>query len=182
MTRIKILDRADMNEEQGRVYDEAKAAGGPVGGPYYAYIRIPELMRRSQALRACLQSGPLNARERQLINLAVARHWGARYPWVAQARRSVEAGIEQPVIDAINHNKTPPLNEPRERAIYALARELLANHGLSDATYAAAEAALGLEDLVAAVAGVGQFSMTCCTANAFDVDPPAGAPTPLAEL
>ena len=36
MTRIKILERGEMNEEQGRVYDEAKASGGPVGGPYIA--------------------------------------------------------------------------------------------------------------------------------------------------
>lgn len=34
MARIEILKREDMNEAQGEVYDEAQAAGGPVGGPY----------------------------------------------------------------------------------------------------------------------------------------------------
>ena len=48
--------------------------------------------------------------------------------------------------------------------------------------YAAAEASLGLVDLVAAVASVGQFAMTCCTANAFEIDPPADAPIPLADI
>ena len=43
MPRIKILDRADMNAEQGRVYDAAKQGSGIVGGPYYAYIRLPKL-------------------------------------------------------------------------------------------------------------------------------------------
>ncbi|MDH3739065.1 MAG: carboxymuconolactone decarboxylase family protein [Alphaproteobacteria bacterium] len=182
MTRIEILKREDMNAAQGEVYDEAQANGGPVGGPYYAYIRIPELMRRSQNLRACLHSGPLSGRERQIINLVVARHWGAKYPWFAQARGALAVGLEQEIIDAINVNETPQLGDPREQAVYTLARELLAERFLSDATYAAAEASLGLEDLVAAVANVGQFGMTCCTANAFEIDPPDDAPIPLADL
>jgi 4-carboxymuconolactone decarboxylase len=182
MTRIEILSREDMNEAQGAVYDEAKAGGGPVGGPYYAYIRIPELMRQAQSLRACLHSGPLSGRERQIINLVVARHWGAKYPWVAQVRGSLAVGLEQDIIDAINVNDAPQLNDPREQAVYNVARELLANQSLSDATYAAAEESLGLEDLVAAVANVGQFAMTCCTANAFEIDTPADAPIPLADI
>ncbi len=182
MTRIEILKREDMNEAQGNVYDETKASGGPVGGPYYAYIRIPELMRRAQSLRACLHEGPLNGRERQIINLVVARHWGAKYPWFAQARNALEVGLEREVIDAINANQTPSLTDERERAVYHVARELLADHRLSDATYGSAEVALGLEDLVAAVANVGQFAMTCSTANAFEIDPPADAPIPLADL
>ena len=99
MTRLAIIDRADMNAEQARVYDAAKQAGGPVGGPYYAYIRLPKLFEASQNLRGCLASGPLSKREQQVVNLVVARHWGARYPWFAQVRASLAAGIPQSVID-----------------------------------------------------------------------------------
>ena len=182
MTRIEILTREDMNEAQGAVYDEAQAGGGPVGGPYYAYIRIPELMRQAQSLRACLHSGPLSGRERQIINLVVARHWGAKYPWFAQARSSLAVGLDREIIDAINAGDAPQLNDPREQAVYTVARELLTDQALSDVTYTAAEASLGLEDLVAAVANVGQFGMTCCTANAFEIDPPDDAPIPLADI
>ena len=69
MARIEILKREDMDEAQGSIYDETKTAGGPIGGPYHAYIRIPELMRQAQKLRACLHGGPLSGRERQIINL-----------------------------------------------------------------------------------------------------------------
>ncbi len=181
MTRIKILEREEMNQEQSRVYDEAKAAGGPVGGPYTAYIRIPEMMRRMQDLRNCMADTGLSGRERQIAHLAIARHWGAKYPWFAQARASLAAGVEQDIIDAINARRDPGLDDPRERSAFEVTRELLADHGLSDATYAAAEERLGLDDLVALVATVGQFSMTCCTTNAFDVSPPDDAPTPLAD-
>jgi 4-carboxymuconolactone decarboxylase len=181
MTRIAIIDRADMNAEQARVYDAAKQAGGPVGGPYFAYIRLPKLFEASQNLRACLSSGPLSRREQQIVNLVVARHWNARYPWFAQARASLAVGIDQAVIDAINARKTPNLTDAREKTCFVVARELLANKGLSNETYAAAEAAMGLEGLVALVASTGSFSTTCMTANTFEVSPPPENPTPLVE-
>ncbi len=159
MTRIAIIDRADMNAEQARVYDAAKQSTGIVGGPYHAYIRLPKVFEACQNLRATLASGPLTRREQQIVNLAVARHWNARYP----AR------------------KTPSLADARERTCFAVAREILAHKGLSDDSYAAAEKTMGLESLVALVAAVGSFSMTCLTAATFQIDPPPANPTPLAE-
>jgi 4-carboxymuconolactone decarboxylase len=181
MARIAIIDRGDMNAEQARVYDAAKASSGIVSGPYYAYIRLPKLFEACQTLRGALASGPLSQREQQVVNLVVARHWSARYPWFAQVRRSLSVGIDQAVIDAINARKSPNLPDARERTCFAVARELLANKGLSDETYAAAEKTLGLESLVALVATTGSFSMTCMTAATFGIDPPPDNPTPLAE-
>ena len=179
MPRIPIVERGEMNAEQARVYDAAKQGSGIVGGPYYAYIRLPKLFEACQSLRASLASGPLSPRETQIVNLVVARHWNARYPWFAQARRSRSVGIDQAVIDAINARRTPDLTDLRERTCFAVARELLADKGLADATYMAAETAMGLESLVALVAATGSFSMTCMTANSFGVEPPADNPTPL---
>lgn len=181
MARIAYIERDGMDSEQGRVYDAAKNSGGPVGGPYYAYIRLPKLFEAAQNLRACLASGPLSKREQQIVNLVVARHWNAKYPWFAQVRGSLTAGIDQSVIDAINARKPPNLTDAREKTCYAVASELLANKGLSDATYAAAEKTLGLKDLVALVATTGSFSTTCMTAGTFQIDPPSPNPTPLAQ-
>ena len=181
MTRIAILDRADMNAEQARVYDVAKQTTGIVGGPYHAYIRLPKVFEACQHMRATLASGPLSRREQQIVNLAVARHWNARYPWYAQARNSLAVGVEQAVIDAINARKTPSLADARERTCFAVAKEILANKGLNADSYAAAEKTMGLESLAALVATVGSFSMTCLAAATFQIDPPANDPAPLAE-
>lgn len=181
MARISIVDRADMTAEQARVYDAAKQASGIVGGPYLAYIRLPKLFEACQSLRESLSAGPLSQREQQIVNLVVARHWNARYPWFAQARRSLTVGIERSVIDAINARATPSLTDPRERTCLAVARELLAGKGLSDESYAAAEKTMGTESLVALVATIGSFSMTCMTAGTFQIDPPADNPIPLAQ-
>src|SRR5882762_4013582 len=107
MTRIAIIDRDKMNPEQARVYDAAKESGSPLGGPYHAYIRLPKLFEACQNLRGSLSAGPLSHREQQVVNLTVARHWNARYPWFAQLRRSLTVGIERAVIDAINARKPP---------------------------------------------------------------------------
>ncbi len=179
MARIAYIDRDDMNPQQAEVYDEAKEMGGPVGGPYYAYINTPEIFRQSQHLRHCIQNGPLSGRERQLVNLAIARHWDARYPWFAQVRGALAVGLERAIIDAINARQEPILGDAREKACYTVASEMLATKRLSDATYRNAERVLGLEDLIYAVTMVGQFTMTCTTANAFEIDPPADAPVPL---
>src|SRR3979411_3182773 len=61
MARLAIIDRADMNAEQARVYDAAKQAGGPVGGPYYAYIRLPKLFEASENLRGRVADGTPSA-------------------------------------------------------------------------------------------------------------------------
>src|SRR5580704_2932264 len=151
MTRIAIIDRADMNAEQARVYDAAKQSSGIVGGPYYAYIRLPKLFEACQSLRACFTSGPLSPREQQIVNLVVARHWNAAYPWFAQVRRSLAVGIDRAVIDAINAHGTPRLADARERTCFVVASELLASKGLRDDTYAAADKAMGTESLVALV-------------------------------
>jgi hypothetical protein len=178
--RIAILDRADVNTEQSRVYDAAKQSTGIVGGPYYAYIRLPKLFEACQNLRASLSSGPLSQREQQIVNLIVARHWNARYPWFAQVRRSLAIGIEQAVIDAINAHGNPSLADAREHTCLVVARELLARRASATKPIPPLEKTMGLESPVALVASIGSFSMTCMTANTFGIDAPAENPTPLA--
>lgn len=180
MTRFAILDRADMNAEQGKVYDDIEKEGGRLGGPYWALIRIPKFMRLHQDMGTFFREGSLTPRERQIAVLATVRHWGGKYPWAAQVRASLPVGLDEATIEAINRRQAPKLVDPREALAYAVATELLASKGLSDATYAAAEKAYGLEQLVELVAAVGYFSMLCCTANAFDITPPDAYPARLA--
>ena len=67
----------------------------------------------------------------------------------------------------------PALVDAREHTCLVVARELLARKSLGDETYSAAEKTMGLESLVALVASIGSFSITCMTANTFGIDPPA---------
>jgi 4-carboxymuconolactone decarboxylase len=173
MTRIPVLKRGDMNAEQGKLFDDVKAEGGPVGGPYWAYIRFPRLMRLAQDISSCLGQGGLSKRERQFAILAVARFWGAEYPWAAQARSAASIGIDAETIDTINAGATPKLADPREKMAYDVANELLKSHKLSDVSYGIAANLFNEKELVSLIATVGQFSMTCLTTIAYDCTPTA---------
>src|SRR6185312_15453159 len=143
MARISTIERANMNADQARVYDAAKAANSPVGGPYTAYIRLPKVFEAAQNMRAAMGSGPLSRREQQIVNLTVARYWNAQYPWFAQVRASLAVGIDQGTIDAINARKTPNLPDARERTCFVVAQEILANRGFFFQDSAAAEKTMG---------------------------------------
>jgi len=176
MTRIAILKPNEMNAEQRAVIESSKAAGKPYGGPFWAYIRNPKLMQCLHNMGDCIAESTLSPREQQIIALTVARFWNAKYPWAAQSRNGLKVGLTQAEIDAINSRAALPNASKRESLAQQIATELLADKKLSDATYAAAEAAFSTEELVALVARVGSFSMTCCTANAFDITPGDDAP------
>jgi 4-carboxymuconolactone decarboxylase len=179
MTRISILTSDEMNDEQRAVIDASKANGKPHGGPFWAYIRNPKLMQSVQNTQACIADSTLSAREQQITTLTVARFWGAKYPWAVQCRNAIKVGLRQEEIDAINARRPLPTGNKRELLAHQIANELLSDKGLSDASYAVAEASFSTEELVALVARVGAFSMTCCTANAFDITPPDDAPARL---
>ena len=177
MTRIAILSREAMNAEQGKVYDDVKAEGGPLGGPYWAYIRFPKLMRALQDLSNLMAAdGGLSKRERQVAIMAVIRFWGAEYPWSVQERGARAMGIEGDILEAINAGEKPKLADAREQMAYGLAHELLSTRRLDEATYAAANKLFDEKQLVTLIALVGQFSMTCLTTIAYDCTPGADSP------
>ncbi len=179
MTRMRILDREDMNDEQGALYDKIGEEGGPRAGPYWAYIRQPSLMRLCQDVGNWFRGAALSGRERQIAVLTVVRFWDAEYPWAVQVRASLAAGVDQEIVDAINARRDPGLSDPREAMAREVAIQLLNNHSLPDETYAAAEALFGEEDLVSLISVIGYFGMVATTANAIDATPPDDAPARL---
>ena len=146
-------------------------AGGPVGGPI---LPISGCRSCSRASKRC---GPRFARS--VVAPRAAAHQPRRRAALGRALSVVRAGSR---LARRRHHagrdrrdqraQGPKLPDAREKMCFAVARELLANKRLSDATYAAAEKALGLESLVAVVATTGSFSMTCLTANTFAIEPP----------
>ena len=179
MTRLRILGRDDMNDEQGALYDKIGEEGGPRAGPYWAYLRHPSLMRLCQDVGNWFRGCGLSGRERQIAVLTVVRFWDAHYPWAVQVRASLAAGVDQDIVDAINERRDPGLTDAREKMAYDVASQLVNNHCLTDENYAEAEKLFGEEDLVSLVGVAGFFGMVATTANAIDATPPDDAPARL---
>lgn len=180
MTRIPALDRNDMNTDQQAIHDRIVGDNGRVGfGPAigYAYSAgVWDVHNRSSA--HLLDCALTNAQVR-IVSLMTVRHWNAAYPWSAQAKTALKAGLDPAIIEAINDGAEPAFDDAADAAVYAATRELLATGTLSDEGFAAAESALGYTRVVEVVGAIGHFCATAMMANVVGVTPAADAPSHL---
>lgn len=179
MARLDPLKPEDMNAEQRAAYDEAVARGGRLGGPNGIHVRVPELFRINQEMSAYLRSSSLPARLRQLAVIVAVRKFRGAYAWGVQARAALAEGIPRDVVDAINADETPTLNDPTDRLVYEVAATLVEYGALSDDLFARAEQTLGFNTLLDLVATTGYYAAVGMWVNVFEVDPPADIPVPM---
>ena len=180
MTRIPVLSREEMNADQQAVHDKIVANNARVGfGPAIGYAYSAEVWRLHNQSSAHLLDCSLTATQVRIISLMTVRHWNAAYPWSAQAKTALGAGLDPAVIEAINVGEQPAFIDETDAAVHAATSELLATGNLSDDGFKAAEAALGYQRLVEAVGAIGHFCTTAMMANVVGAKPAADAPSHL---
>jgi 4-carboxymuconolactone decarboxylase len=183
MSRLPELRYEDMTAEQQRIHDEIAAGPrGRVEGPLKVWLHAPKLATHAHKLGAHARfQSALPPSLSEIAILVTGASWRAKFEWYAHARLAREAGIADDVIEAIRKGEEPALRDDKARAVYAVARELHRTRALSDATFANAEAVLGLGALVDLVGIVGYYTLVSMTLNAFDVPTPDGS-DPFADL
>jgi 4-carboxymuconolactone decarboxylase len=178
MTRIPPLERAEMNPAQQAILDKVAGNTGRVGfGPAIGYAYSAEVWRLHNESSTHLLNCSLTNAEVRIVSLMTAKHWNARYPWSAQAKQAVGAGLDMSIIEAINDGRQPDFKDDVSAAVHAATKELLATGNLSDAGFKAAEKTLGLVRLVELIHTVGHFCTTAMMANVVGVEPPKDAIT-----
>ncbi|MBT2301198.1 carboxymuconolactone decarboxylase family protein [Variovorax paradoxus] len=137
-----------------------------VFGPFVPLLQSPVLMERIGSLGEYLRfDSRLDARVRELVTCAVARHVGNQFEWVLHAPAAVKAGVSADAIEALRlGRRAAPLADDEQLAL-DLALELLHYHGVSEPTYGAAEARFGKQAVVELSALVGYFAMVCWVMN-----------------
>lgn len=165
--RLPMPAREAMSEAQKAAADELIA--GPrkaVFGPFIPLLRSPELMSRVGKLGEYLRfDSTLDARIRELSTCIAARHTGNQFEWVMHVPLALKAGVAQATLDAVGDGRYPVGLPEDEAAAAALSLEMLANHGVSDATYQRSLAAFGEQGLVELCTLVGYFAMICWVMN-----------------
>jgi 4-carboxymuconolactone decarboxylase len=177
---MPAVTRETLSEEQRVVFDQI--ASGPharVIGPFPAWLQSPELARRVRSLSEFLrfQSSPPR-RLAEIAILVTGRHWRAEFEYHAHAKLAREAGVEEPVIQAIAAGKRPGFSQADDEIVYDLCTEMFETKRVTDATYRQAVDALGLRTVVELVAIMGYYCMVSVTLNAFEASLPPGESSP----
>jgi 4-carboxymuconolactone decarboxylase len=163
----------------------AKAFPGsraPIGGPYSAWLRSPEVLIGRKMVGDYLLGyhGALSPKLTEIAILMTARQWSQPFIWNAHRELAEKAGVGRDIIQAIREGRRPAKMADDEAVIYDFCDELHRNKSVSDATYTRAVATLGEQGLVEAVAAIGHWASNAMLANTVRLPLPAGAPAPLA--
>ena len=165
--RMPLPDAASMDDAQ-RAAAQALIDGPRKGvyGPFLALLRSPELLDRVAKLGEQLRfAGTLDARIRELVTCAVARHVSNQFEWVMHAPLAIKAGVSPATVEALRTGARPKALPADEETALDFTRELMTTHGCCDATYAAAMTQFGEPGVVELTMLVGYFVMVSWLMN-----------------
>jgi 4-carboxymuconolactone decarboxylase len=178
--RLPPLAPAAMTEEQRSA--AAELAAGPRGGvrgPFIPLLRSPELMRRLQKVGEYLRyESALERRLSELAMLIVARHVTNQFEWQVHYPLAIEAGLARVSADAIAQGARPKTLAEDEALVHEFCTELLATHGVADATYDAMLRRFGARGVMDLVGLVGYFLTVSLVMNVAHTPAPAKAGGP----
>ena len=178
--RLPMPAASAMTPEQ-RAAADALIAGPRKGvyGPFLPLLRSPVLLERAGKVGEYLRfESVLHARIRELATCAVSRHVSNQFEWTMHAPLAVKAGVAEATVEALRLGARPKSLPADEEAALDFTRELLATHGVSDPTYAAALAAFGEQGVVELTMLIGYFAMVSWVMNVARTPAQASAPGP----
>jgi len=179
--RFVDLDPAEMSEDQKRVFEAIRS--GPRGGvaePFRVLLQSPELADRVQNLGAFVRyATSLPPRLSELAILVTARRWSSPYEWHHHVREGLAGGVPAAEIEAIGRNERPDFDDDEAEALYDFVTELQDTQAVSDAAFARAKAAFGLQGIVDLIGILGHYTLMAMVLNVFEVAEPEGTKIPL---
>ena len=158
-SRIAEIPEGQLTPEQKSVFEALVKGRGRLLTPYKIWIHSPKTADAMERLGTFLnKSGSLSEREVELGIVLIAHHWKGEYVYTAHVKRCLELGVPQTVIDAIRADKMPDLPNPRERAIYDLAKMGEQPGAGPDATFDRCVSVLGRNGVAEVLALLGYYS------------------------
>jgi len=183
MSRLSLIEREQLTEEQRRFHDAVKAIRQrAISGPFIPLMNSsPDLAARFAHLghyflsRGQTDQSILPLRLRTFIALICARTLDVPYEWSAWAPAALEAGVPQGAVDDIREWRKPQNVATGEALAYDVCTQLMTTpHCVNDATYKAALEHFGAQGLVELVMTLGYFAMIAFPLNAFEIEMSAG--------
>jgi len=153
--------------EQQRAIDEFKALRGVEPfGPFVDLLASPELMTRVSALGEYLRyRSSLPPRLSEFAILVTAAHWQQQFEWDIHAPIALRAGVPQTVIDSIWAHVPPNDLDAAQQALHDLCIALHRERSVSAALRARAQAILGEQATIDAIAICGYYVLLAMVLN-----------------
>jgi len=172
--RMPPLEAAAMDEAQ-RKAAAALTAGprGGVKGPFIALLRSPELMDRLQQVGEYLRfRSSLEPRISEFLMLIVSRQWTQQFEWAVHVPLALKAGVKPQTVESLAAGARPAGMATDEALVYDFCAELMANKGVSEATYRAAVDRFSERGVVDMLGVVGYFTTVSMVLNVARTLPP----------
>lgn len=152
-----------------------------VYGPFLPLMRSPVLLDRVARVGEYLRfESVLDARIRELVTAAAARHVGNQFEWHMHAPLAVKAGVDAGAIDALRQGARPATGLKEDEALALdFALELLRTNGSSEPTYERAVRSFGENGVVELTTLIGYFVMVNWLMNVAHTPAMASAGAPL---
>ncbi len=165
--RLPMPEAAAMTPQQQAAADQLIA--GPrkgVYGPFLPLLRSPELLERVGKVGEYLRfDSVIDAKLRELVTCAVARHVSNQFEWVMHAPLAEKAGISAATIEALRLGARPAQLPDDEALALDFTNELLTRHGICEPTHEAAIARFGEQGVVELSSLIGYFVMVSWVMN-----------------
>lgn len=158
--RMPPIPEAQRTPAQQQAANEICAGPrGAVKGPYNCILRSPGLTTPMQKLGEYIRFNcKLELRINEMAALITARHWTSQFEWQAHEKHARSSGLADAIITAIAEGRRPDSMAEDEAVTYDFVSELLARHGVCDATYARGIAQFGEESLMDLMGVVAYYS------------------------
>ncbi len=185
MTRLSMVGPSELSDDQQELWDGLTAGRGSglditdedghLVGPFNAWLHVPKIGRRLTSLGAHLRfKTSIDRRLGEVAICTVGAHWHAEFEFFAHAPMALEHGVDPSVVEALRAGEVPSFDRDDEQIVYEVARQLLNDRRVNDATYASAESLLGEAGMVELVALIGYYCLISMMLNVFEVPLPEG--------
>ncbi|HEY7167057.1 MAG TPA: carboxymuconolactone decarboxylase family protein [Candidatus Binatia bacterium] len=178
MGQLAIVTREQLApDDQGR-WDHVYTGRTPGAGPYAVLMHSPQMAEQFFNVENYYRnSGKLDAVDKELIILTIARAMNVRYPWSRHEVRARQVGMRSEALETLRANAPLDSLNQHERLIVEMTRALLHERRMSDELFSRVRAELGEQRLVEAVGLVAHYNFISMVARTFDLDVPAGTIT-----
>lgn len=173
MARLpELTDRDALPEDAHEAYDSIAASRGRVGGLFAVLMNSPEIAGRTAHFGTYVRFEKSLPQPVHELAMSLGAHiCEGALEWRGHSRAAREAGVSEETMAAVEHDGPIAGLPALDALVIKFGRDLLQNHNVDDADFAALRDELGDKGVVDLVATFGYQALLGCILNGLDIQP-----------